>query len=102
MDVGMFVMLVNTGVAVVTSNLGILAGGLELATLSWKDYNVVISTAGIVKCVLFVVGSVAYFLVYYDPNNLEVSMPCAMVWQGTLAGKIYLQCFMWTLDFHTA
>ncbi|CAI7651152.1 unnamed protein product [Penicillium glandicola] len=102
MGVDMFVMLVDTGVAVVTSNLGILAGGLELAAPSWKDYNVEISTAGIVKCVFSAVGSIAYFLVYLDPENVEVSVPCAMVWQGTMAGKMYLQCFTWTLELHKA
>lgn len=101
-DVGMFVMLVDTGVTVITSNLGILAGGLELATPSWKDYNVAISTAGIVKCVFSAAGSVAYFLVYFDPENLDVSVPSAIVWQAAEAGKVYLQCFKWALELHQA
>lgn len=102
LDVSMLVMIVDTGVTVITSSLGILAGALELATPKWKDYNVAISTAGIVKCVFSAAGSVAYFLVYLDPKNLEVSVPCAMVWQATEAGKVYVQCFKWTQELHQA
>ena len=48
MSVDLFVVLIDTGVSVITSGPGIMAGALELDTPSWKDYNVAVSTAGIV------------------------------------------------------
>jgi len=102
MSVDLFVVLIDTGVSVITSGLGIMAGALELDTPSWKDYNVAVSTAGIVKCVFSATGSIAYFLVYLEPKNLEVSLPSAGIWQATSAGKVWLECFKWTVERHEA
>lgn len=63
-------MVVDTGVNVVTSALGIVVGGFELAATSWEGHNDAISTAGIVKCVFTAAGSVAYLVVLPSTKEL--------------------------------
>lgn len=99
-SIDLFVMVVDTAVTVVTSNLGMLAGGLELAATSWKDYNLETSMSRITTCMTTGIGSIAYFIVYLEPEELEISGPGIIAWKAMGVFEMYMQFYMWKRELH--